>query len=184
MSEWKDAMPEREVALLTIDPPEPCRYCARPTYRANENGPLHPCCSFWMRDLGQAVCRGCERWVNALNGSGNETKGGRRRGPTARPAPYKSDSLSNSAPPSSVPSPGELREALKSIVIVDRDVAKAKILVKLQRSNGLWVSETVLSVTEIGGADAPGLLLELVSDGYEIDQRPSPTAPEPQYRIK
>ena len=39
--------------------PAPCRYCGDPTWLGDEDGPLHPCCRFWMVEQGWSYCWAC-----------------------------------------------------------------------------------------------------------------------------
>lgn len=49
---------------LPADRPEPCRYCHRPTWTADDTGPLHACCAGTVGTQGLPdcpLCRAAER---------------------------------------------------------------------------------------------------------------------------
>jgi hypothetical protein len=53
------------LALVTIqlDEPQPCRWCARPTWMADVDGPTHRCCNAWQ--IVGKLCPGCAESANA-----------------------------------------------------------------------------------------------------------------------
>jgi hypothetical protein len=62
--------------------PTPCRFCRRPSWLSDENGPAHPCCRFWYENEGRSHCPAC-RTSEALRRRFGETSEG---GP---PDPYR-----------------------------------------------------------------------------------------------
>jgi hypothetical protein len=47
---------------------EPCRYCGKDAWTADELGAAHPCCRWWMGTEGRAYCESCRaaralRWL-------------------------------------------------------------------------------------------------------------------------
>jgi len=45
--------------IVTNTRPKPCRFCGEPSWVSDEDGPLHPCCSFWIGVLGAHWCASC-----------------------------------------------------------------------------------------------------------------------------
>lgn len=46
--------------LRQLDEAGECRYCHRPAWRADREGPLHPCCEFWKDVIAQGKpCPAC-----------------------------------------------------------------------------------------------------------------------------
>lgn len=37
----------------------PCRYCGRPAWQSDDDGPLHACCQFWIGHEGKTNCVAC-----------------------------------------------------------------------------------------------------------------------------
>lgn len=46
-------------ACTTLESPEPCRFCGEGTWQDDGDGPLHPCCRFWIEQEGQSYCAAC-----------------------------------------------------------------------------------------------------------------------------
>jgi len=55
----REGPPVAKPNTRTIVPAEPCRFCGQRTYLADDVGPLHPCCAFWMGELGNGWCEAC-----------------------------------------------------------------------------------------------------------------------------
>ena len=45
--------------IVTTTHPMPCSFCGEPTWLSGDEGPLHPCCSFWIGVLGARWCASC-----------------------------------------------------------------------------------------------------------------------------
>jgi hypothetical protein len=56
------ATPARaSTAISSLEQPGPCRYCGRPSWLTDHNGPLHPCCQLWADELAAGkTCPVCE----------------------------------------------------------------------------------------------------------------------------
>ena len=39
--------------------PRPCRYCGRPSWTSDNDGPVHPCCRYWYEVVGLDHCPAC-----------------------------------------------------------------------------------------------------------------------------
>jgi hypothetical protein len=48
-----------DVAFVSLTGPKPCRYCGLASFLTDDDGPVHPCCAFWIGELGRKVCHGC-----------------------------------------------------------------------------------------------------------------------------
>jgi hypothetical protein len=59
-------MPIVEVRV-TLTVPEMCRYCDRPTFLKDDQGPLHPCCKVWIGEWGCKACSACSRFNHEQN---------------------------------------------------------------------------------------------------------------------
>ena len=46
--------------MIKLESSQGCRLCRNQTFLADEKGPVHPCCIFWMEHEGQAICIACQ----------------------------------------------------------------------------------------------------------------------------
>ena len=45
--------------ICVLSPSQGCRYCDNQTFLTDTTGPLHPCCKFWIEEMGMNYCTAC-----------------------------------------------------------------------------------------------------------------------------
>lgn len=66
MGDWRGLTLRR----LPPDTPQPCRYCGRDAWMADDVGPTHACCKMWAVLTPDAPCLACAHRVMKPRGRG------------------------------------------------------------------------------------------------------------------
>lgn len=170
-------------STLTVLPDGPCRYCGRPSYLSDDEGPLHPCCKKWIGEWGYKTCVACSTSDAAHRE--RERRGPRRTTPAPLPriAPKPRIANRESSPVVRNTDP-ETAHVAAAAIEPKRDTRKALVLELLREAGGNWVNGSVLCTEDVGGSEGLRRLRELHDDGWDIRKRPNPRSQTAwQYRL-